>query len=149
MSANHHPASENAHPAFPPIARLGLSLVIGGTMAVVLAYALAFAPAPWPARSAWLMAAAQPAIMVGAMALSTRGRRARDWRWVLTLVVVALSVLSGLLAVLLMPAEQVTTPLWFSLPPRVLVLLVLVVAVPSVALPWVYAKTYVAVADSE
>ncbi|WP_291157885.1 hypothetical protein [Gemmatimonas sp. UBA7669] len=149
MTAHTPSASRDVRPSFPPIARLGLMLVVGGTMAVALAYALAFAAAPWPARSAWLMAAAQPAIMVGAMALSTRGRSARDRRWVLTLVVVALSVLSGLLAVLLMPAEQATTPLWLGLPPRVLVLLVLVVAVPSVALPWVYAKTFVAVADGE
>lgn len=149
MTAPASSVSPNAQPGFPPIARLGLALMIGGTMAVALAYALAFAPAPWPTRSAWLMAAAQPAIMVGAMALSTRGRSARDRRWVLTLVVVALSVLSGLLAVLLMPAEQATTPLWLGLPPRVLVLLVLVVAVPTVALPWAYAKTFVAVADSE
>lgn len=149
MTAHTPSASQDVRPSFPPIARLGLMLVVGGTMAVALAYALAFAAAPWPARSAWLMAAAQPAIMVGAMALSTRGQSARDRRWVLTLVVVALSVLSGLLAVLLMPAEQATTPLWLGLPPRVLVLLVLVVAVPSVALPWVYAKTFVVVADGE
>ncbi|MBX9855048.1 MAG: hypothetical protein K2Y26_05965 [Gemmatimonadaceae bacterium] len=149
MAAPASSESPNAQPGVPSIARLGLALVIGGTMMVALAYALAFAAAPWPARSAWLMAGAQPAIMVGAMALSTRGRIARDRRWVLTLVVVALSVLSGLLAVLLMPAEQATTQLWLGLPPRVLVLLVLVVAVPTVALPWAYAKTFVAVADSE
>lgn len=149
MTAPASSVSPNAQPGVPSIARLGLALVIGGTVMVALAYALAFAAAPWPARSAWLMAAAQPAIMVGAMALSTRGRSARDRRWVLTLVVVALSVLSGLLAVLLMPAEQATTQLWLGLPPRVLVLLVLVVAVPTVALPWAYAKTFVAVADGE
>lgn len=117
---------------------------MGGTVSVALAYALAFAAAPWPTRGAWLMAVAQPAIMVGALALGTRGRSANDRRWLSALLVVAISVLGGLLAALWMPEEQANTALWLGLPPRLLVLLLLVVAVPLVLLPWAYARTFAA-----
>jgi len=149
MTAHLPSATRDVQPSFPPIARLGLVMVIVGTMMVALAYALAFAAAPWPTRGAGLMAVAQPAIMVGALALGTRGRSASDRRWLSALLVVAVSVLGGLLAALWMPEEQANTPLWFGLPPRVLVLLLLVVMVPLVLLPWAYAKTFVAMADGD
>jgi hypothetical protein len=149
MTAHERSDSSRSGPVFPRLARVGLWLVIGGTVSVALAYALAFAAAPWPTRSAWLMAVAQPAIMVGALALGTRGRSASDRRWVSALLVVAVSVLGGLLAALWMPEEQANSPLWFGLPPRVLVLLLLVVMVPLVLLPWAYAKTFVAMADGD
>lgn len=133
----------------PVVSRLGLVALIVGIVAVALAYASAFAPAPWDQRGVLLMAFAQPLVLVGVTAMATGAGLARDWRWQWTLVLTWLVGAVGLVGALLMPTEVVGEVLWLGLPRRFALLFGLVGVVPMVVLPLMYAITFEPPQDPE
>ena len=112
--------------------------IVLGTLLVALAYAAAALPQGVRA-SPWLMVAGIAALLIG---LCVRGihRRGRRQPWLLTLgfVFLAVVLLGGFAAALLLPPESPATPLWLGLPRRAALVVYGVGVMPALVLPLLY-----------
>lgn len=117
--------------------RAGLSLLIIGLLAVVVAYAstllgVALSLAPW-----WLASGSTAVLAAFALLGAARHGRPSPRLTAATLIVFA-SVAAGLLIPLALPAPDAATPLLLGLPRPTAILLLLVGLVPLVLLPIAY-----------
>lgn len=121
--------------------RAGLTLLLLGLLAVVLAYSfvllgVAAATAPW-----WL-ASGTTAVLAG-IAILGAARRGRPTSLLSAAIALSfVSVLVGLLVPLALPAPDAATPLLLGLPRPTAILLLLVGLVPLVLLPLAYAAAF-------
>lgn len=124
-------------------ARSGLTAVVAGTLAVVLAYAAAFLSAGAPGWAPWAMVIGIALMCTGTMALGAgRPGRGLGWiRWVLGFVFVVLVGCFGL-ALALPGNEGPDSRLVLGLPIRAALVLYGIGWLPAIVLPVAYAQTF-------
>jgi hypothetical protein len=120
--------------------RSGLGVLVSGVVAQALAMIAAAAGAE--AVAAWLGVIGTTASLVGALVMGA----ARDGKLsrsaIAATVTVAVMLLGGLAAALLLPPESANGPLWLGLPRRAAILLVGIGIVPALVLPACYALDF-------
>lgn len=120
--------------------RVGLRLLVAGVLAQAAAM-IAAATADGGA-AAWLGVVGTTTTLVGVLVMGA-ARAGRLSRWaVLAAGVVAVLLLGGLAAALLLPAETPDGPLWLGLPRRAAILLLGIGLLPAIILPACYALDF-------
>lgn len=119
--------------------RAAWSGVIGGLLAQAAAMLLAFAGRDADPVTSWLAVVGLVATLAGTLMLGAMRRgRLTVWGW-LAVGTVAVVLLAGFGAALLLPAETADGPLWFGLPRRAAIVLLGVGLLPVAVLPLCHA----------
>jgi hypothetical protein len=114
-----------------------------GVLAIALAYAAAFLPAPIPRAAPWLMAVGLPLLLLGLLLLGTRRRgRKPSLPLLLGFAFTGVVLLGGFGAALALPAEHAGSPLLLGLPRRAALLLYGIGVLPAFVLPLLYAQSF-------
>ncbi len=121
---------------------LALRALIAGVVGIALAYASAFFPPALSRFGPWLMAIVMPMTMFAMMILGAVRAGRGIGPVAVPFALVFLLVSGGFVLALALPAESVSTPLWFGLPRRAAVILFGVGLLPLFVLPVVYALTF-------
>jgi len=120
-----------------------MSATLLGALAIGLAYLAAWLPAPLSRAAPWLMAGGTILLLLGLLLLGTRrSARRRPALLILGLSALALLLLSGFGAALLLPAETAGSPLLLGLPRRAALLVYGIGLLPVLFLPLVYAFSF-------
>lgn len=118
-----------------------LSLVVAGTLAIAVAYALAFVPGA-STVGAWLMALGLATMIVSLMTLGAvrEGRSVGALR--LPLLVTFVAIAGCFIAALSLPVENASSRVVLGFPLRAAIVIYGVGLVPLIMLPVVYAMTF-------
>ncbi|HEV8612951.1 MAG TPA: hypothetical protein VGQ73_05530 [Gemmatimonadales bacterium] len=124
--------------------------IVLGVLAIALAYAGAFLPAPIPRLAPWLMAIGLTLFLLSLLLLGTR-RRGRKTPALLLLgfAFTGLVLFGGFGAALALPPEHAGSPLLLGLPRRAALLLYGIGLLPALVLPLLYARSFEAVVLSD
>lgn len=128
--------------------KYALSLVVAGTLAIAVAYALAFVPGA-STVGAWLMALGLATMIVSLMALGAVRRGDSVGALRLPLLVTFVAIAGCFIAALSLPAEGAGSTVIMGFPLRAAIVIYGVGLVPLVMLPVVYAMTFDAMTLSE
>lgn len=125
-----------------PVRRVIFAGVVAGVAAVALAYALAFLPGDTPTAASWSMMIGTALSLTAMMALGAYrpGINGARIGWLSAFLLVVL--VGGFGAGLLLPAEDVKSPLILGLPRRAAVLLLGIGLLPILVLPFAYARDF-------
>jgi hypothetical protein len=115
--------------------------ILLGALAIALAYAAAFFPRASPAAP-WLMVAGIALLVCSLCLLGTRRGRPRPLALRVGVILLALVLLGGFGAALVLPPEIAASPFLLGLPRRAALLVYGVGILPALFLPVVYALSF-------
>jgi hypothetical protein len=128
---------------------LALVALLVSTLLIAAAYVGALLAATVPVWAPWALMIGTSTVMLATMVLGASRAGASIGRLTLPFAAMFLVLLVGFGAVLVMPAEAGSSPLWFGLPARAAVVLYGVGVLPLFVLPIAYALTFESLTLSE
>jgi hypothetical protein len=128
---------------------LALVALLVSTLLIAAAYVGALLAATVPVWAPWALMIGTSTVMLATMVLGASRAGASIGRLTLPFAAMFLVLLVGFGAVLVMPAETGSSPLWFGLPARAAVVLYGVGVLPLFVLPIAYALTFESLTLSE
>ena len=128
---------------------LALVALLVSTLLIGAAYVGALIAAAVPVWAPWALMIGTSTVMLATMVLGASRAGASIGRLAVPFAVMFLVLLVGFGAVLVMPAETASSPLWLGLPARAAVVLYGVGVLPLFVLPIAYALTFESLTLSE
>jgi hypothetical protein len=128
---------------------LALVALLVSTLLIAAAYVGALVAAAVPVWAPWALMIGTSTVMLATMVLGASRAGASIGRLTVPFAAMFLVLLVGFGAVLVMPAETATSPLWFGLPARAAVVLYGIGVLPLFVLPIAYAVTFESLTLSE
>lgn len=119
-----------------------LAALVGGVLAILMAYASAWLPDGAPHFAVWAMIVGSSLVMCGMLALGALRSRVRPWRVLLLSAFLLLVMLAGFGLPVLLPPESANGPLLLGLPLRAAIEIYGIGLFPALFLPLIFALEF-------